>query len=143
MKEVGLCHYDQLTRPRPTVPPARLILLVTACASFASEPTLSLTGACPGQVQVQWSGASPSRIAFLLFSQETGRYNLPVGPCGGTVLGLGPEGLRVVQPFRTGPHGEGALRGYAAPIACGGYLQMLVHEADPSCTTSNVVQIPQ
>ncbi len=118
-----------------------LLMAFVAPASFASDPAISLMGDCPGQVEVRWSGATASRIAVLCFSQELGDYLLPGGPCGGTLLGLGSRGIRVARYFRTGPNGEGAIRGHAAPIACGGYLQMVVVDASP-CTTSNVAQIP-
>lgn len=102
---------------------------------------IAVEGDCPGRITVRWEGATPDRWAGLWFSRSQGSFTLP-GPCAGTVLGLGPNGLRLARVFQSGPEGEGVMAGRAPSYACGGYLQMIVQDGNP-CTTSNVVQIPQ
>ncbi|MCC6909645.1 MAG: hypothetical protein IT430_17040 [Phycisphaerales bacterium] len=108
----------------------------------AQDPVLSIEGVCPGEVSVSWEGAMSSKSAALVFSHETGAYRISIGAiCGGTTLGLGVDGLRLLRRFNTGPEGAGAMHGTANPYSCGGYLQIVVVSMPP-CETSNVVQIP-
>ncbi len=128
------------------------ILLTVASVTFAclfaaarspgpDSLSIALAGSCPGRVTMHWEGAMPDSLAGLLFSRSRGNYTMNE-PCPGTVLGLGTSGLRLVRYFRTGLNGAGELSGTASPLACGGYLQMVVADGLP-CTTSNVAQIPQ
>lgn len=111
-------------------------------AGWARDPVLSVDGACPGQLRVAWEGAEPNRAAALLFSRVRGAYTIAGGAvCGGTMLGLGTEGLRLHRRFDSGPEGAGEMDGTAVPASCGGYLQIVV--IGSPCSTSNVVQIPQ
>lgn len=99
--------------------------------------TLSLSGTCPGQITVSWSGAAPNGQQALLFAATQGNVVVPTGPCAGTVLGLGRNQLRIVSPpglFSTG-NGSGSINGNASQQACGGFLQLI---QGGSCTTSNV-----
>lgn len=99
---------------------------------------LTVTGACPGNVNVNWSSAQPNVTLALIFSFNTGNFVIPFGPCQGTVLGLGGSNIRLVRTFNSGP-GSGTLISNAPPIACGRYLQM--HDL-PACDLSNVFRIP-
>lgn len=112
-------------------------------ATLGSNPEITLQGSCPGRLTVSWNGAPANEFSVICFAGNVGRYNLPIGPCEGTVLGLGNQGLRVVSHFSSGPEGEGLVSGHAAPIGCGGYLQMVVVVHQLPCPISNVVQIPQ
>ncbi|MCC6909789.1 MAG: hypothetical protein IT430_17780 [Phycisphaerales bacterium] len=107
---------------------------------------LRITGTCPGPIQISWAGATPLRPMALLFCPTTGNCTVPSGPCTGTRLGLGPCGS-VVNVFsgNTGALGSGNLNANVGPAACLRYLQMIVVEPPgncPSCTTTNVAQIP-
>ncbi len=99
---------------------------------------LSVGGQCPGTVSVRWSGATPSRQQAIVFAATTGSFRIPSGPCQGTQLGLGSQGLRLVNTVGTG-NGSGQVNGSAGTGACGGRLQLVEL---PSCNTSNVGQIP-
>lgn len=100
---------------------------------------LSLDGSCPGRITVNWSGATPSRTMGIVFANGTGNFTIPGGPCGGTTLGLGSAGLRLVNTVSTGS-GAGHVNGNAGTAACGHYLQLVVADGGP-CTTSNTAQI--
>ncbi len=122
------------------------MVIATACASSPCVAQVDLTirieGDCPGRITMTWEGATPDRYAGLCFSQSLGQVTLPDPLCAGTVLGLGTRGLRLLRWFEVGPEGMGETTGRAAPLACGGYLQMLVN-GYPRCQTSNVVQLPE
>ena len=127
------------------------MLFIVALAAFAvgaangahAQVILTLEGACPGPLAIQWSGATPDHPAAIAFSRREGQFTLPAGPCQGTVLGLSNgHGFRAVRVFRTGPDGRGQLTGRGHLAACGGYLQMIVMDGNP-CAISNVVQIPE
>lgn len=101
--------------------------------------TCTVTGSCPGTVNVAWENATPNRQQGIVFASNTGSFSIPSGPCQGTVLGLGSRNLRLVNTVGTG-NGSGSVNGQAGSGACGGYLQ-LVTVANP-CVTSTVDQIP-
>ncbi|MCC6909623.1 MAG: SBBP repeat-containing protein [Phycisphaerales bacterium] len=108
---------------------------------IADAPQLSVAATCPsgGPIHVSWSGATPGRLAALIFASEQGAFVLPPQmPCAGTILGLGSRQLQVVWTGNTGPDGSGAVGRTAGPGACGGYLQLL---DVPTCGTSNVVRV--
>ncbi len=102
--------------------------------------TISIEGECPGAITLRWEGATPNRHMGIAFALETGTYVIPT-PCGGTQLGLGTNGLRLVAILQTRRDGQGIVTGTAAPDSCGGFLQAVVMDGNP-CATSNVVQIP-
>ncbi len=100
---------------------------------------LTVTGTCPGSITVQWSNAQPSSTVALIYARNTGSFVIPFGPCQGTVLGLGNQGIRLVNTFASDPAGAGSRSGSIFARACHDYLQM--HDL-PNCTLSNVAQIP-
>jgi len=102
---------------------------------------LSLSGICPGRLTVAWEGAPADRWMAIAFARQRGNVILST-PCGGTQLGLGSTGLRLVALIRTGPEGAGRVHGEARSEDCGGYVQLIAYGPRP-CPTSNVVQIPQ
>lgn len=101
--------------------------------------TCTLSGNCPGTVNVAWSGAPPQRQQGIVFASNTGSFTVPNGPCQGTVLGLGTRNLRLVNTVPTGS-GAGNVNGQANQGACGGFIQ-LVAITNP-CQTSTVDQLP-
>ncbi len=100
---------------------------------------LTVTGACPGQVTVDWSNARPNATVALIFARNTGGFVIPSGLCQGTVLGLGSQSIRLVNTFPSGSNGSGSRTGNTASGSCLAYLQML---DTPDCTLSNVAQLP-
>ena len=101
--------------------------------------SLNLTGPCPGTIGVAWANATPSRTMGIVFANSTGSFAIPGGPCGGTRLGLGSAGLRLVRTLSTG-NGSGQVNGAAGTAACGHYLQLVVSDGNP-CATSNTAEI--
>jgi hypothetical protein len=91
-------------------------------------------------VEVLWVNATHNKPLAVVFASNTGNYNIPTGPCGGTTLGLGTQNLRLVRTINTGP-GFGNVNGTAGPSACNGYLQLVVLDGNP-CATSNVAHLP-
>jgi len=102
---------------------------------------LRVDGACPGQITVSWSGATPGRPMAIVHANTTGSFVIPGGPCGGTQLGLGSAGIRVAYQGATGPNGSGDRSSRIGTGVCRHYLQMVVVSGSP-CETSNVAQIP-
>lgn len=109
--------------------------------AFGGTPTftLSLSGSCPGPIQVTWNNATPNSNLALVFAKNTGNFVIPSGPCQGTPLGLGNQGIRLVNTFPSGPNGNGSRTGNAGTASCRGYLQMV---EVPGCNLTNVAQIP-
>ncbi len=112
---------------------------VRASSGGGGGYSLTVSGNCPGTVNVAWAGAQPNKQQGIVFAANTGSYTIPGGPCAGTQLGLGTQQLRLVNTVPTG-NGSGNVNGNASSGACGGYLQ-LVTISSP-CETSNVDQIP-
>lgn len=99
---------------------------------------LSVRGTCPGQVTIEWNGATPNTQQGLVFGLSQGSTTIPSGPCQGTVLGIQGQ-VQLVNTFGTGPNGSGTLSGNAGTSACGRFLQLV---EVPSCNVSNVGTIP-
>ncbi len=116
---------------------ARMMFEITPCTSGL---TLALGGHCPGTINIGWSGATPNRQMGIVYARNTGSFQVPGGPCAGTLLGLGTNQLQLVNTIGTAG-GSGNVNGNAGGGACGGYLQLVVVDANP-CTTSNVVALP-
>ncbi|GEM_PF-5960701 len=99
---------------------------------------LEMGGACPGTVNLQWSGADANRQQGILFATNTGAYVIPNGPCQGTQLGLGTRNLQLYNVIGTG-NGSGNVNATANAGACHGYVQLIQTN---NCSTSNVAQVP-
>ncbi|MCL4197629.1 MAG: hypothetical protein KJZ69_09070 [Phycisphaerales bacterium] len=100
--------------------------------------TCTITGVCPGQVNLAWSGAQPNRQQGILFARNTGNFTIQNGQCAGTQLGLGTNQLQLYNTIGTGS-GSGNVNAQAGPGACGGFVQLI---QVPGCQTSNVAQVP-
>ncbi len=103
-------------------------------------PELTLTGTCPGQMEVTASGATPGgRIAFIRssFGGCGGQSTIPSGiPCAGTVLPLTlPSLVRIVT---ADSQGAAHLAGYIPGAVCGNICLIALDIA--TCQTSNVVK---
>lgn len=108
-------------------------------ASGGGGYTCTVTGNCPGTVNVAWAGAPASTQQGIVFASNTGSLVVPSGPCQGTQLGLGAANIRLVNTIGTG-NGAGNVNGQANSGACGGFLQ-LVAVGSP-CVASTVDQLP-
>jgi len=100
--------------------------------------TCTITGVCPGQVNLAWSGAQPNRQQGILFARNTGNFTIQNGQCAGTQLGLGTNQLQLYNTIGTGS-GSGNVNAQAGPGACRGFVQLI---QVPGCQTSNVAQVP-
>lgn len=92
----------------------------------------SVSGTCPGQITVAWSGAEPNAQQAIVFGQSEGSTIIPGGVCQGTMLGI-QGNVRLVNTVPTG-NGSGQVSGNAGTAACGGYIQLVTV---PGCATSN------
>jgi hypothetical protein len=102
---------------------------------------LSVTGSCPGNVTISWTGAGAGQHGLVLGNQ-LGQTTIPgTEPCAGTVLGI-QGGVMLIDPpgiFSTGG-GSGSISGNC-PGAVSGKRVQGVKRGTP-CTTSNVIQLP-
>ena len=113
--------------------------VLCACAGTAlGGYTLEITGVCPGQITLEWSGAEPYRQQAFLVSREEGNWKIPDGPCAGTVLGLDPQFLYFARLYGTGD-GSGAVNVNMGVGRCGIYIQLV---EVGTCRTSNVARTP-
>ncbi len=103
--------------------------------------TLNITGTCPGQIRLTWSGAQPNKQQAVVFARNTGSYVIPNGPCQGTQLGLGTNQLQLYTTIGTG-NGSGGVNATVQSGACRGYVQLLVTNGGSPCAKSNVKQVP-
>jgi hypothetical protein len=103
--------------------------------------TLSVTGACPGNVTISWTGAGSGQHGLVL-GNNLGSFTIPSGqPCQNTVLGI-TGGIMLIDPpgiFSTGG-GSGSISGNC-PGAVSGKRVQGVRGGSP-CVTSNVIQLP-
>lgn len=100
--------------------------------------TVTITGVCPGRVNLAWAGADPNRQQGILFARNTGNFTIQSGPCAGTQLGLGTNQLQLYNVIGTGT-GSGNVNANAGQGACRGFVQLIQTH---SCATSNVAQVP-
>lgn len=95
---------------------------------------ISLSGDCPGQKTLAWTGAGPGQMGIVI-ANETGSFTIPGGPCEGTQLGLGSAGLQLYNVIGT-QGGTGEVNANVGQGACGKYVQCVKTD---DCQTSNVV----
>ncbi|MFT4621729.1 MAG: hypothetical protein ACI8PZ_000381 [Myxococcota bacterium] len=93
-------------------------------AAALAAPTLTLSGACPGVIDIDIAGLTPGGEMTLLFSGGEGADVLPAGACSGLATGLSPIrfGLRAPDV-----DGDGTMSfGPSVPEgACGTHVQIL------------------
>ncbi len=113
---------------------------VRASRGGSSGYALDITGTCPGQIRLTWSGAQPNKQQAVVFARNTGSFTVPGGPCAGTRLGLGTNQLQLYTTIGTG-NGSGGVSATVQSGACRGYVQLVTIFGSP-CATSNVKQLP-
>jgi hypothetical protein len=103
--------------------------------------TLSVTGSCPGNVTISWTGAGSGQHGLVLGNQ-LGQTTIPqTEPCAGTILGI-QGGVMLIDPpgiFSTGG-GSGSISGNCPGAVSGKRVQGV--KGGTPCTTSNVIQLP-
>lgn len=124
---------------------AIMALTIAMPLASAGDLTLEVSGDCPGQLTLRWSGAEPNRPMGIIFAERLGTYVLP-GYCQGTQLGINPAygRGRLLIVISTRPTGSGNVVGTASGLDCGGYLQSVVKSGNGlPCVTSNVARVPE
>lgn len=104
-----------------------------------NEYLCAVTGACPGQLSIDWSGAPAQSRQGIVFAANTGSYTIQLGPCAGTVTGMGLRRLQLLGEISTGD-GTGTIEGTIGIDACGGNIQLVA--AGSPCSISNVCPLP-
>ncbi len=109
-------------------------LTLTGCSfGNAGGFFISLTGQCPGQKTLAWTGAGAGQMGIILGSGP-GNFTIPGGPCQGTQLGLsGPGGLQLYTIIGTNG-GQGQVNATVGTGACGKWVQCIKTN---DCSTSN------
>lgn len=106
---------------------------------FQRGPTLTLSGSCPGPMQLLVQGATPRGAVVLLVSFHRGQFGATSGPCQGLVLGVRPP-FAPGTPLLLHPNAQGEIS-FARTVsarACGLAIQVV---DVPTCAASNVVQL--
>lgn len=101
----------------------------------AAAPTLSVTGSCPGVVDIDIGGLTPGERYAFLYGAGAGSDPLPSGPCAGTLTDL--AGLRWAFT-RVSADGTASLSPSLPDAACGQSIQVL---DNTTCTLSPAVML--
>ncbi len=97
---------------------------------------ISVSGSCPGPVDIVIEGGTPGGLAAILRGTGTGSDALPGGPCAGSVSGL--SGVSLLKGVSYDADGRIEVSPSVPSAGCGTVLQVL----DVStCGLSNVVTI--
>ncbi len=114
-----------------------MLAFLTLAATATANPTLTVTGTCPGPVQVDVAALTPGATVALITGDAPGSDVIPSGPCAGVSTGLsGVRLLNVVEDTDgDGTHQESP----SLPSGqCGRFLQVVDRIA---CQPSDVVQL--
>ncbi len=98
---------------------------------------LEATGVCPGTVTFQVTDATPGATLAIVRGTGEGKVTVPFGPCPGIQLGL--SGSELVTTVVADPDGSFLVAPTLGGSTCGVHLQVM---DTASCTTTNVVQVP-
>jgi len=104
--------------------------------SVLVSPQLTLTGTCPGEVELTSSGTTPRSGIRFYRATALGTSTFESGPCAGTSLGL--DMPTVMGETNTDFDPENRLLRTVDVSQCGTYLQVIDLK---TCLTSEVVQI--
>ncbi len=104
--------------------------------SAPASPTLSMSGACPGQIDVSVADAVPDRNVVLYAGSSGGATVIAGGTCAGTELDLGPA--RRWKTLSADGSGEASF----SFTASAGWCSRSAQAVDGRCVTSNVEDVP-
>jgi len=93
---------------------------------------ITLTGPCPGQKTLAWTGAGSGQMGIVIGNAQ-GNTTIPFGPCQGTVLGI--RGSLLLYNIIGTQGGAGQVSGTVGNNACDKFVQCI---NTGSCDTSNV-----
>ncbi len=111
-------------------------VLALASAAFAT-PTLTITGSCPGPVDIEVTGATPGGHIAFLSADGPGNAPIPQGPCTGNT-GLDASGLTFRKLRTADGTGATVVQPNLGASMCGLWVQAV--DAD-TCTTSAAVPL--
>ena len=114
---------------------AILALDLPSCGDDGIE--LTIGGECPGTIEVDVSGATPSSALAILSGAALGADPIPAGPCFGTPTGL--SSISLLSLVTSDVDGGFELVRSVPGNACGRLIQVLDLT---SCETSGVVAVP-
>jgi len=100
-------------------------------------PALTISGTCPGTIDVAVTGGTPGGSIALVRSNSLGNTTVPGGGCAGTQLDLDGAALLSILPLDG--NGEFTTTRNVAGALCGAFLQAL--DLD-TCQTTNTAQLP-
>jgi len=98
--------------------------------------TISMTGACPGQVDVTVTTAEPAQDVIVWAGEAGGTTTIPSGGCAGTDLGLDPA--RRWRNLTTDANGNASF----GIVGTGGWCGRSLQGIDRNCSTSAVADLP-
>ncbi|MCL4196876.1 MAG: hypothetical protein KJZ69_05225 [Phycisphaerales bacterium] len=100
-----------------------------------NEPSLAVTGACPGPMTFTVTGAQPGQRIALLYARGLGSMRIPSGGCAGQTLGLDST-VRLGAVTTSDSEGRAVFQAAVPPAACG---RIHVQAVDAlSCLVSEV-----
>jgi len=105
--------------------------------SVRVSPKLTLTGTCPGEMELVSTGTTPLSAIRLFNSTAPGASILDSGPCEGTLLDL--DRATVMGQANVDLDAEKRRLRTVDASQCGIYLQVIDLQ---TCLTSEVVQVP-
>ncbi len=110
----------------------------TISVSYAqtAEVALSVSGTCPGDIEVEVSTTAPDQKVQIYLALSEGTHPIPSGACAGTELDLTTP--RKWRSLVTDGNGRASFNGPVSAAFCGRPAQAL----DRGCSTSAVVAIP-
>ena len=112
-------------------------MLMLMVAAVASAQSVSVTGTCPGTVEIVVEGATPDARVVMMASATGGSGLVPAGPCVGLQTSLA-EGARRFGPILT----DGSGRIEISPELGTRQAQWLVQAIDlDTCTASEPVSL--
>ena len=110
--------------------------LVFSFVDLPPEPEVSVTGTCPGATTLTLTHFTPGGRIRLLSSDGPGALAVPVGPCAGTISGLGSSHTQVRATLTADVAGAAAFQVTLPGGVCGRAVVQALDEA--TCTFSNV-----
>ena len=117
------------TRP-PTFPSS------VAPVGTSTAPFLTVSGSCPGQLEIKVDGATPGGSVVIAGSRSLGEDLMEKGPCRGTTVGVANK--RIAGFTVADADGMALLKRWTPEGQCSAYLQPVDYT---TCKAGGVVQV--
>ena len=102
----------------------------------ATAPLLTVSGSCPGQLQIKVEGATPGGSVVIAGSRSLGEDLMEKGPCRGTTVGVAEKRIAGFTVADAG--GTALLKRWTPQGQCSAYLQPVDFT---TCKAGGVVQV--